>query len=587
MAKKTESSGEPSRTVLVGTYRGGQLKDWPGWYCWPLDDDVSAVQDAKANSRGGAKVRSGRDDLLATDAACGSDNASRDSISLERSEHRGAMSIERCEQSRLLNNISELWLYRGTADERRYRAEFVGIKTREELIRDYGYPGRDVSAAKNAKCAKREGRAPSRPSKPHATHYALFKTELIYRHKNDLPGEADAVIVRLKDFARTPKVRKQLREYLESPDRNDPDLAKILPSIVTSVPPERLKVCEAAVQLTFAELDQTFPDSTIALGHPTSSSPPSTENFWVRHFGLMSKRVVVASESEMESVDFAQNAFFIGDALTTLRQIPDSIVQTIVTSPPYWSLRDYGVSGQIGVDEKLPDYISSLAAVFNEVRRVLRPDGILWLNIGDSYTSGNRKWRAPDKKNPARAMGVRPPTPEGLKDKELIGIPWRLALALQDSGWYLRAEIIWRKPNCQPESVQDRPTREHEQIFMFAKSEHYNYDIDSIRGENGRRLRTVWDINTKPNKYASGHFATFPRELVSRCIRLTSREGDIVMDPFLGSGTTAVEALLSGRRILGIELNPAYVDIACNWISHECGAEPVRVGEVPSSSNQP
>ena len=555
MAKKEGNAEGPRRIVLVGTYRGDQLKDWTGWYCWPLDDDVSAAKSAKGEGRAPSRPQGGT----------------------------GSPS----EPPEWLPSVTELWLYKGAADERRYRAEFIGVKAREELIRDYGYPGGDGPAAKNTKDAKREGRALSRPSKPHATHYALFKTELIYRHKNDLPSEADAVIVRLKDFARTSKVRKQLREYLESPDRNDPDLAKILPSIVTSVPPERLKVCEAAVQLTFAELDQTFPDSTIALGHPTSSSPPSTENFWVRHFGLMSKRVVVASESEMESVDFAQNAFFIGDALTTLRQIPDSIVQTIVTSPPYWSLRDYGVSGQIGVDEKLPDYISSLSAVFNEVRRVLRPDGILWLNIGDSYTSGNRKWRAPDKKNPARAMGVRPPTPEGLKDKELIGIPWRLALALQDSGWYLRAEIIWRKPNCQPESVQDRPTREHEQIFMFAKSEHYNYDIDSIRGENGRRLRTVWDINTKPNKYASGHFATFPRELVSRCIRLTSREGDIVMDPFLGSGTTAVEALLSGRRILGIELNPAYVDIACNWISHECGAEPVRVGEIPSSSNQP
>lgn len=526
------------------------MKDWPGWYCWPLDAGVSAAKNAKAAKREGRAPSRPQAGGPPSPAVVGT-----------------------------LPSITELWLYKGTADERRFRAEFVGIKTRDELIRDYGYPY--VATTPSSSKAKNVSAA------PHGTHYALFKTEILYRHKNDLPGEADAVIVRLKDFARTPKVRKQLREYLESPDRNDPDLAKRLPSIVTSVPPERLRVCEAAVQLTFAELDQTFPDSTIALGHPTSSSPPSTENFWVRHFGLMSKRVVVASESEMESVDFAQNAFFIGDALTTLRQIPDSIVQTIVTSPPYWSLRDYGVSGQIGVDEKLPDYISSLAAVFNEVRRVLRPDGILWLNIGDSYTSGNRKWRAPDKKNPARAMGVRPPTPEGLKDKELIGIPWRLALALQDSGWYLRAEIIWRKPNCQPESVQDRPTREHEQIFMFAKSEHYNYDIDSIRGENGRRLRTVWDINTKPNKYASGHFATFPRELVSRCIRLTSREGDIVMDPFLGSGTTAVEALLSGRRILGIELNPAYVDIACNWISHECGVEPVRVGEVPSSSNQP
>lgn len=167
------------------------------------------------------------------------------------------MALERCEQSRLLKNISELWLYKGTADERRYRAEFIGVKTREKLIRDYGYPGGDDSATKNTKDAKRESRVLSRSSKPHATHYALFKTELLYRHKNDLPGEADAVIVRLKDFARTPKVRKQLREYLESPDRNDPDLAKRLPSIVTSVPPERLRVCECFGQITF--ISKLFP----------------------------------------------------------------------------------------------------------------------------------------------------------------------------------------------------------------------------------------------------------------------------------------------------------------------------------------
>ena len=155
-----------------------------------------------------------------------------------------------------LSSVTELWLYRGTADERRYRAEFIGVKTREELIHDYGYPGGDVSATKNAKNAKGGSRL-SRPPKPHGTHYALFKTELLYRHKNAPQEEADAVVVRLTDFARSPKVRKQLREYLQSPDRNDPDLANLLPSIVTSVPPERLRVCEGAVQLRF--LDILFP----------------------------------------------------------------------------------------------------------------------------------------------------------------------------------------------------------------------------------------------------------------------------------------------------------------------------------------
>ncbi len=498
------------KVVLVGTYRGDQLVRWRGWYCWPMAADA-AMQNAEC-----------------------------------RMQNDG------------LAQINELWLFRGTAEQKTYKAEFVGVKTRDELIRDYGYPAK---------------------GKAHAEHYALFKTELLYRHKNDLPEEADAVIIRTKDFATSPKVRKQLKAYLESPDRRDPDLAKLLPSIVTKLAPERLRVCEGAIQLSFADLFHTSFSATPSHTTLDSLSTPVSENSWSHLFISSGKRITVIEESAMCRVDFTENAFIIGDALAALRRMPESIVQTIVTSPPYWSLRDYGVPGQIGVDEKLPAYISSLKAVFDEVRRVLRPDGILWLNIGDSYTSGNRKWRAPDKKNPARAMCVRPPTPDGLKDKELIGIPWRLALALQDSGWYLRSEIIWRKPNCQPESVQDRPTREHEQVFMFAKSERYRYDIESIRGSNGRRLRTVWDINTRPNKYASGHFATFPRELVARCIHLTSREGDIVMDPFLGSGTTAVEALLSGRRILGIELNPAYVNIACNWISHECGAIPIRAGD--------
>lgn len=227
MTKKTGSTEEPHRIVLVGTYRGDQLKDWPGWYCWPLDGGVFAAKSAKVAKREGCAP----------------------------SRPQGG-SGSPSEPPEWLPRVSELWLYRGTADERRYRAEFIGVKTREELIRDYGYPGGDDSATKNTKDAKRESCVLSRPSKPHGTYYALFKTELLYRHKNDLPGEADAVIVRLKDFARTPKVRKQLREYLESPDRNDPDLAKRLPSIVTSVPPERLRVCEAAVQLTLWEESQ-------------------------------------------------------------------------------------------------------------------------------------------------------------------------------------------------------------------------------------------------------------------------------------------------------------------------------------------
>jgi len=271
---------------------------------------------------------------------------------------------------------------------------------------------------------------------------------------------------------------------------------------------------------------------------------------------------VVPRFRPQKGISVVENLLVGGDATKVMSSLPDACVQTVVTSPPYWSLRDYGVSGQIGLNESLPTYIETLASMFDEVNRVLRPDGTLWLNIGDSYTSGNRAWRAPDRKNPARAMSLRPPTPEGLKDKDLIGVPWRLAFALQDRGWYLRSEVIWHKPNAQPESVRDRPTRDHEQIFLFSKCERYKYNIDSVKGPNDRRLRTVWDIRTKPNQAAAGHFATFPEELVERCILITSDEDDVVLDPFLGSGTTTTVAAMLNRRFIGIELNPEYLEMS-------------------------
>lgn len=251
-----------------------------------------------------------------------------------------------------------------------------------------------------------------------------------------------------------------------------------------------------------------------------------------------------------------------GDAASVLAKMPDGCIQTVVTSPPYWSLRDYGISGQVGLEVSVYDFIRTLADIFEHVRRVLRDDGTLWLNIGDSYTSGGRTWRAPDKKNAARAMNIRPPTPEGLKSKDLIGVPWRLAFALQERGWYLRSDIIWNKPNCQPESVGDRPTRSHEYLFLFSKSEQYYYDIDAVRGPNGRRLRTVWDLHTQAYPEASGHFATFPPTLVEPCVRIASNTNDWVLDPFVGSGTTALSAATLARRFIGIELNPEYLGIA-------------------------
>ncbi len=258
--------------------------------------------------------------------------------------------------------------------------------------------------------------------------------------------------------------------------------------------------------------------------------------------------------------DATDSAILVGDARKLLRSIPEGTFQTTITSPPYWSLRDYGIEGQIGVEQSIDEYINDLVGLFDETHRVTREDGTLWLNIGDSYTSGGRTWRAPDRKNPIRAMDTRPPTPNGLKSKDLVGVPWRLALALQESGWYLRADLIWHKPNCQPESVKDRPTRAHEYLFLFSKNEHYTYDSQAVRGPNDRNLRSVWEVHTKP--YREAHFATFPLDLIKPCVLLSTSPSDLILDPFIGSGTTGVAALGADRRFLGIELNPKYVEIA-------------------------
>ncbi|MCU0490947.1 MAG: site-specific DNA-methyltransferase [Chloroflexaceae bacterium] len=271
--------------------------------------------------------------------------------------------------------------------------------------------------------------------------------------------------------------------------------------------------------------------------------------------------------SKPEKLSIKNSLILEGDAFTVLQRIPDETVQCVVTSPPYWGLRDYSILDQIGLEETLPQFINRLRTVFTEARRVLRKDGILWLNIGDGYTSGNRGWRAPDKKNRARAMDVRPDTPEGLKPKDLLGIPWKLAFALQDDGWYLRADIIWNKPNAMPESVKDRPTRAHEYLFMFTKSEKYSYYRDAVREINGRNRRSVWSINTYA--FPGAHFATFPPKLVEPCILASTQPGDFVLDPFFGSGTVGLVAEQLDRRYVGIELHPDYVQIAVERLRAE------------------
>lgn len=286
------------------------------------------------------------------------------------------------------------------------------------------------------------------------------------------------------------------------------------------------------------------------------------------------------------------------DCLTTLPTLPAASVQTCITSPPYFGLRDYGVDGQLGLEPTPRAYVDAMVRVFREVRRVLRDDGTLWLNMGDSYSNGGRTTRDADDKLGARGMNTRPN--DGAKPKDLLGIPWRVAFALQDDGWYLRQDIIWAKPNPMPESVRDRCTKAHEYLFLLSKSERYYFDAAAIKepastagqpikmadgwdtGEGGhgtihrsgrqkgesrgdvqpesRNKRSVWTIPTQPTREA--HFATFPEALVEPCIRAGSRPGDIVLDPFLGSGTTALVAEREGRQWIGCELNPKYAAIA-------------------------
>lgn len=250
-----------------------------------------------------------------------------------------------------------------------------------------------------------------------------------------------------------------------------------------------------------------------------------------------------------------------GDALTVLARIPTKSVQCVITSPPYWGTRDYRVKGQIGLEPRVEEYIANLVAIFREVRRVLRDDGVLWVNIGDVYASGNRKYRAADKKYPQRALTIRPATPSGTKPKDLIGVPWKLAFALRDDGWFLRTEIIWQKPNAIPESVRDRPARGHEYLFLFSKSKQYNFSRRRLERGFPELQKSVWQIPTTRAR-VGGHHASFPAKLVTPCVVASSSQNDIIMDPFCGTGTVGRVCKAEQRRFLGIEINPSYVRAA-------------------------
>jgi DNA modification methylase len=358
--------------------------------------------------------------------------------------------------------------------------------------------------------------------------------------------------------------------------------------------------------------------------------------------------------------EHSRGVLYCGDSLAVLRELPEASVHCCVTSPPYWGLRDYGtaqweggdpacdhkremnwpdpknpnansanghgaasqklggdcakcgarrIDQQLGLERTPEEYISRMAEVFREVRRVLRDDGTLWLNIGDSYASqgaahGGREDNQSGvgaKRTHAAGAGDQNArmSPAGLKPKDLVGIPWMLAFALRADGWYLRSEIIWAKPNPMPESVTDRPTKAHEQIFLLAKSQKYHYNADAIaeqadpinwrdsatrrrrpppgmaedsgflkgRKYESRNKRSVWTVATEP--FPEAHFATFPQALIQPCILAGCPEGGTVLDPFSGAGTTALVAKENGRRFIGVELNPGYCKIAAKRLAQE------------------
>ena len=367
-----------------------------------------------------------------------------------------------------------------------------------------------------------------------------------------------------------------------------------------------------------------------------------------------------------------------GDSLTELKKLEKESIQTVVTSPPYWGLRDYGtadwdggdkdcehkpvfkphpsatvgndikdigksyyrdyckdcgakrIDDQIGIESTPKEYVQNMVNLFKEIRRVLKKDGTVWLNLGDSYIGGGKGWEwskeGTIQKNHIDA-GVKYGKPtgkiEGLKPKDLAGIPWRVAFALQEDGWWLRSDIIWHKPNPMPESVTDRPTKSHEYIFLLTKSKDYYYDQDAIRdgyteemnrwggpklkadgistwdegtGQDtyrerdlrpnplGRNKRDVWTVNTKA--YPQAHFAVYPERLILDCIKAGSKEGDIVLDPFSGSGTTGRVACKNNRFYIGIELNPDYAELSKRELARTVGASVIQAKDIKSPGVQ-
>jgi DNA modification methylase len=286
------------------------------------------------------------------------------------------------------------------------------------------------------------------------------------------------------------------------------------------------------------------------------------------------------------------NSIINGDSLHVLKTIPNEYVNCCITSPPYWGLRDYGVEGQLGLEKTPGEYVNEMVEVFREVKRILKKDGTLWLNLGDSYAGNCSRVSSGRAGYGEEREGIFTRGGDGLKPKDLCGIPWRVTFALQEDGWYLRQDIIWHKPNPMPESVTDRCTKSHEYIFLLAKSQKYYFDNEAIKEKASpdetirdrdttklnntpgrtrmaglkvnnyemRNKRSVWTVSTRPFKEA--HFATFPEELIKPCVLAGCPEEGIILDPFSGAGTTALVSKKFNRKYIGIELNPEYIKIA-------------------------
>jgi DNA modification methylase len=372
-----------------------------------------------------------------------------------------------------------------------------------------------------------------------------------------------------------------------------------------------LQIKLETVPVRFLDIDQALADALMVADNKTSESADWQEDQLAELLAELQEQEVevpgfeegeidrlIESLQEPEEVepepveplDPDQAEILVGDVVEQLKTLPAASVHCVVTSPPYWGLRDYGTEGQGGLEETPEEHVEWIVGVFREIRRVLRPDGTAWVNYGDCYANGC----------------------QSLKPKDLVGMPWRVAFALQADGWYLRSDIIWSKPNPMPESVTDRPTKAHEYIFLLAHPEsggRYFFDADAVKEESanhwnpkkcfgtprkkqetmterqlsmqrtqfasdthhddfektGRNLRDVWHIATQP--YPEAHFATYPEKLIEPCVKAGCDRGGVVLDPFNGSGTTGVVALRNGCRYIGIELNPEYAELAHRRIS--------------------